>query len=141
LRWGHACWALTDNIKQKLLVFERRILRRIFGPTQKADGEGRLKTNEELENAIRYKNIVRHIKSKRLSWLGHVERMPNERVAKTIYKWKSYATRPKGRPRLRWEDDERNDLRKMGVENWKQRAQERKQWKEINEQAKTYKEL
>jgi hypothetical protein len=67
------------------LVFERRILRRIFGPTQKADGEWRLKTNEELENAIKYENILRHIKSKRLSWLGQVERMPNERVAKTIY--------------------------------------------------------
>ena len=54
--------------------------------------------------------------------MRHVERMPNERVAKTIYKWKPYGTRPKGRPRLRWEDDVRNDLRKMGVKNWKQRA-------------------
>ena len=70
------------------MVFERRILRRIFGPTQKADGEWRLKTNEELENVIEYEKIVRHIKSKRFSWLGHVERMPNERVVKTIYKWK-----------------------------------------------------
>jgi len=126
---------------QKLLVFERGILRRIFGPTQKANGEWRLKTSEELENAIGYENIVRHIKSKRLSWLGHVERMPNERVAKTIYKWKPYATRPKGRPRLRWEDDVRNDLRKMGVKDWKQRAQERKQWNEITEQAKTHTQL
>jgi len=67
--------------------------------------------------------------------------MPNERVAKTIYKWKTYATRPNGRPRLRWEDDVRNDLRKMGVKNWKRRAQERKQWNEITEQAKTHKEL
>jgi hypothetical protein len=50
--------------------------------------------------------------------------------------------RPKqGRPKLRWEDDARNDLRKMGVKNWKQRVQERKQWKEIIEQAKTHKEL
>jgi hypothetical protein len=64
--YGSECWALTDNIKQKLLVFERRILRRIFGPTQKADGEWRLKTNEELENAVRFENIVRHTKSKRL---------------------------------------------------------------------------
>jgi hypothetical protein len=61
----------------------------------------RLLSNEELENAIGYENIVRHIKSKRLSWLGHVERMPKERVAKTIYKWKPYVTIPKGRPRLR----------------------------------------
>jgi hypothetical protein len=41
--------------------------------------------------------------------------MTNERVAKTIHKWKPYATRLKGRPRVRWEDDVRNDLRKMGV--------------------------
>jgi hypothetical protein len=68
--YGSECWTLTENIKQKLLVFERRILRRIFGPTQKADGEWRLKTNEELKNAIRYENIVRHIKSKRLSGWG-----------------------------------------------------------------------
>ena len=116
------------------------LLRRIFGPTQKANGEWRLKTNEELEEAINNENIVRYIKYKRLSWLGHVERMTNGRVAKTIYKWKPYATRPKGRPRVRWEDDVRNDLRKMGVSNWKQTTQERKKWKEITEQAKTHKE-
>jgi len=44
-------------------------------------------------------------------------------------------------PRLRWKDDARNDLRKMGVKNWKRRAQERKQWNEITEQVKTHKEL
>ena len=116
-------------------------MRRIFGPTQKANGEWRLKTNEELEEAINNENIVRYIKYTRLSWLGHVERMNNEIVAKTIHKRKPYATRQKGRPRVRWEDDVRNDLRKMGVKNWKQRTQERKQWKEIIEQAKTHKEL
>ena len=42
---------------------------------------------------------------------------------------------------VRWEDDVRNDLRKMGVTNWKQRTQERKQWKGIIEQGKTHKEL
>jgi hypothetical protein len=94
-----------------------------------------------LEEVINKENIVRYIKYKRLSWLGHVERMAKERVAKTIYKWKPYATRPKGRRRLRWEDDVRNDLRKMGVNNWKQMTQERKKWKEIIEQAKTHKEL
>ena len=56
---------------------------------------------------------VKILKYKRLSCLGHVERMTNERVTKTIYKWKPYATRPKGRPKVRWEDDVRNELRKM----------------------------
>ena len=40
--------------------------------------------------------------------------MTNERVTKTILKWKPYATRPKGRPRVRWEDDVRNDLMEDG---------------------------
>ena len=58
---------LTENVKQKLLVFERKILRRIFGPTQKANGEWRLKTNEKSEEAVNNENIVRYIKYKRLS--------------------------------------------------------------------------
>jgi len=37
--YGSECWVLTENIKQKLLVFERRLLRRIFGPTQKTNGD------------------------------------------------------------------------------------------------------
>jgi hypothetical protein len=53
-----------------------------------------------------------------------------------IYRWKTYATRLKGRPRVRWEDGVRNDLRKRGVTNWRQRTQERKQWEEIIEQEK-----
>jgi len=44
--YGSEFWVLTENIKQKLLVFERKIMRRIFGPTQKAKGEWRLKINE-----------------------------------------------------------------------------------------------
>ena len=50
--YGSQCWVLKENIKQKLFVFERKVFRRIFGPTQKANGEWRLKTNEELEKAI-----------------------------------------------------------------------------------------
>jgi hypothetical protein len=64
--------------------------------------------------------------------------MTNERVANNIYKWKPYATRPKGRPRVRWEDDVRNELRKMGVTNWKQTTQDRKKWKEIIEALKCF---
>jgi len=73
--------------------------------------------------------------------VGHVERMPDERVVKSIYKWKPLATRPKGRPRLTWDDDVRDDLRKMGANNWKQKAQERKPLRGIIEQAETYTEL
>ena len=65
---------------------------------------GDKKQTRSWKTLINHENIVRHIKSKRLSWVGHVERMPDERVLKSIYKWKPHATRPKGRPRLRWDD-------------------------------------
>ena len=123
----------------EIIGIRKEVIEKNFWPN--AENKWRQKTNEELENLINHENIVRHIKSKRLSWVGHVERMPDERVVKSIYKWKPHATRPKGRPRLRWDDDVRDDLRKVGVNNWKQKTQERKPWRGIIEQANTHKEL
>jgi len=51
-----------------LLVFERKILRRIFGP-RKESQIWRIKTNEELDKLIKHKTIVNYIKAQRLSWL------------------------------------------------------------------------
>ena len=57
---------------QKLMIFERKILRKIFGPTKEENGLWRIKTNEELDELIKRKNIIRFIKSQRLKWLGKV---------------------------------------------------------------------
>jgi hypothetical protein len=74
-------------------VFERKILRRIFGPTKERDGTWRIKTNDELNKLIGIKIIIKYIKSQRLGWLGHVHRMPDERMVKKIYEWKPMAIR------------------------------------------------
>ena len=50
-------WVLKETIVQKLLVFERELLRRIFGST-KENQIWRIKTNEELDKLIKHKNIV-----------------------------------------------------------------------------------
>jgi capsule polysaccharide modification protein KpsS len=76
-----------EAIIHKLLVFERKILRRIFGPT-KENRIWRVKTNAELAMLIKHKNIINHIKAQRLSWFGHVQKMPNTRVVKEIFNWK-----------------------------------------------------
>jgi hypothetical protein len=92
------------------VIFERKILRKIFGPTKALNGLCRIETNEELDELIRRKNIIRVIISQRLKWLGHAERMPKEREVTRIYKWMPLASRPIGRPKNRWEDDVRKDL-------------------------------
>ena len=71
---------------QKLLVFERKILRKIFGPTRE-NQLWRIKTNNKLNKSIKHQNIVNYIKALRLSWFGHVQRMPDFRTAKKIFKW------------------------------------------------------
>jgi len=65
-----------------LMVFERKVLRKIFGPTKEGDGTWRIKTDDELVELIRHKNIINHIKAKRLSWFGHLHRMAKERMVK-----------------------------------------------------------
>ena len=76
-------WVLKETIIQKLLVFERKILRRIFVLT-KENQIWRVKTNEELDKLIKHKNIINYIKAQRLSWFGHVQRMRDTRTVKKI---------------------------------------------------------
>jgi hypothetical protein len=59
-------WVLKEAIIQKILVFERNILRRIFGP-KKENQIWRIRTSEELDKLIKHKNIINHIKAQILS--------------------------------------------------------------------------
>ena len=59
-------WVLKETVIQKLLIFERKILRRIFGST-KENQIWRVETNEELDKLIKYKNIINYIEAQRLS--------------------------------------------------------------------------
>jgi hypothetical protein len=126
---------------QKLMIFERKILRKIFGPTKESNGLWGIKTNEELDDLIQQQNVIRFIKSHRLKWIGHMERMPQEREVTRIYKWKPFASIPIGRLKIRWEDDIRKDLQTMRIENWKQSVLDRDPWKAIVERTKAQNEL
>ena len=64
------------------MVFERKVLRKILGPTKERDGTWIIKTNDELDELIRHKNIINHIKAQRLSWFGRLHRMQEERMVK-----------------------------------------------------------
>jgi hypothetical protein len=79
-------WILKETIINKLLVFERKILRKILGPN-KENGIWRIKTNQELDEIIKCKNIINFIRAQRLSWLDHIERMQGTRMVKAIYSW------------------------------------------------------
>ena len=73
-------WSLTLREERKLRVFENRMLRKIFGPRRdEVTGEWKRLHNEKLNDLYSSPNIVRVIKSRRMTWAGHVARMGEER--------------------------------------------------------------
>jgi hypothetical protein len=123
-------WVLKENIIQKLLRFERKMLRKTFGPVKSLDGLWRLINNEELDQIIRQQNIVQQIKARRIRWFGHIQRMNEHLTTRKI--------KPKGRPKKRWLDRTREDWKIIGVADWKKCVLDRQKWQQLIEQAKTH---
>jgi len=98
------------------MVFERTVLRKIFGPTYE-NGSWRIKTNEELDNLIKHENIINFAIAQRQRWYGHIERMQETRMVKAIYSWKPISKRPMGRPKIRWEVDVKRYIQRLKVPN------------------------
>jgi len=87
-------WALTKKEEQALLIFERKIFRSIYGAKYE-NGEWKSRTNRELEGMNKGENIVKWIKGQRISWLGHLERMEEDRMPKKIFTQELVGTRRK----------------------------------------------
>jgi hypothetical protein len=97
--------------ERRLRVFEKRVLRRIFG--HKRDdvrGECRKLHNEELNDLYCSSNIVRVIQSSRMRWAGHVACMGERRGLYRVLVGKPEGNRPLGKPKRKWEDIIKTDL-------------------------------
>jgi hypothetical protein len=78
-------------------------------------------------------SIVRVIKARRMRWAGHVARMGEVRGAYKILVGRPEGKRPLGRPRRRWEDNIKTDLREIGFGDvdWILWAQGRDRWRAL----------
>jgi hypothetical protein len=91
--YGCETWSLTLREEHRLRVFANRVLKRIFGPKRNdVTGEWRKLHNEELHNFYSSQNIIRHMKSRRVSWTGHMVHMGEERKC-TRFWWESLRER------------------------------------------------
>jgi hypothetical protein len=102
--------------EHRLMVFQNRVLGRIFGPKKdEVTGGSRKVHNEELHNLYSSPSIIRMIKSRRMRWAGYVARIWR-RGMHIGYRWES---RKEGLkllriPRPMWVDNIKMDLREMG---------------------------
>jgi len=131
--YGCETWSLTLREERRMRVFENRVLRRVFGSKRdEVTGEWRKLHNEELRDLYSLPNIVRVVKSRRMKWVGHVARMREGRVVHRVLVGKPEGKRPLGRPRRRWEDSIKMDLREVGgVGDWMELAQDRDRWRAL----------
>jgi hypothetical protein len=116
--------------EHRLSVFEKTVLR-IFGPKREVDVSWRKLNNDELYNLYSSPNIVRVIISRSLRWAGHVARMEKTKGVYRVLVGNPEGKRPLGRPRCRWEDNIKLDLREIGIDgaNWIRLSQEKVQWR------------
>jgi len=117
--------------ERRLRVFENKVLRKIFGPKRnEVTGEWGKLHNEELNDLYCSPNIVRIIKSRRKRWTGHVARLGERRGVYKVLVGKPEGKRPLGRPKRRWEDNIKKDLKEVGCGSmgWIELAEDRDRW-------------
>jgi hypothetical protein len=112
---GCETWSLALREECRLGMFESTVLRRILGPKRdEVTGEWRRLHNKELYAVYSSLSIIRVMKSRRLRWAGHVARMGERRVAYWALVGTREGRRRLGRPRRRWEDNNKMALRAVG---------------------------
>jgi hypothetical protein len=89
--------------------------------------------NEELHNLYSSPNIIRMIKAKRMRWAGHVARMGEKTNTYRILVGNPEGEKSLERPRPRWMDNIKMDLREIGWDgmDWIDLAQDRHQWRAL----------
>jgi hypothetical protein len=132
--YGCETLSLTLREEHRLRVFENRMFRRIFRPKRdEVTGGWRKLHNKELHGLYSSPSIVRVIKARRMRWVGHVARMGEVRCAYNILVGRPEGRRPLGRPRRRWEDNIKMDLREIGIGDvdWIHWTQDRDRWRAL----------
>jgi hypothetical protein len=108
--YGSECWPVTIKHEQTLHVMEMRMLRWTLGLT-------RLDRvmNQDVRKVMGVAPITKKMRESRLRWYGHVRRSNDDSVAATALRLSPEGRRPRGRPKKRWLDRLKEDMRSVNV--------------------------
>ncbi|XP_072395030.1 uncharacterized protein [Diabrotica undecimpunctata] len=123
-------WTLNKKEEETLKRWKSKILRRIFGGRKTEDSWER-RTNNELMALYKEPTITKFVKSQRIRWFGHVERMAANIMPKLVITRKLIGPKRRGRLRTRWISKVEEDLKHVKVRDWKRKAQNSSEWRNI----------
>jgi len=111
---GCETWSPTLREEHRLRRFENEVLRTMFRPMRgEITLEWRRLHNEELNDLYSSPNIFLMIKSRKMRWAGHIARNVERRGVYRVFVGKLEGKRPLGRPRRRWKNNIKIDLREL----------------------------
>lgn len=123
---------MTREMARKLDVFERKVLRKIYGPVfDGGEGRWRRRHNVEVMELSGLIPLSEEIRAAKMRWAGHVARMEEDRMPQRAMNWVPNGRRPRGRPRQRWEDG----VREIVGDDWRGEALDRRSWRVLVEEA------
>jgi hypothetical protein len=123
-------WVLTIKDEALIGTWERKALRKIFGPVNERN-VWRIRSNQELRCMYQDLDLVKAIRKSRLKWLGHVHRRRSQKGPKMALEGNPGGRRRKGRPRKWRLDNVQDDMIKMGVKKWRKICQVAKVLQEL----------
>jgi hypothetical protein len=130
LKYASENSTLTKRDRKQVNIFERKVYRRILGPVCDNEEENwRILTNKIIYVIVKIPTITEKIRLHRLRWFGHVQRM--EENSQTSIYMNVVSTRPRGRPKNRWQDEVIEDGRIIGGEEWQDKVYNREKWKKL----------
>jgi hypothetical protein len=110
-------WILTKRDRKQMNVCERNVYGRILGPLYDNEKENwRILTNKEIYAIAKKPTITETIKLNTLHWFGNVQGLEENIIPKGVLHMNLETTRPRVRPRNRWQDEVREDGRIVGGE-------------------------
>ena len=119
--YGAEFWAMRKKEEHLLNKTEMRMLRWIQGISL----EDHVRS-EEIRKRLNVMPIVDQVTKQRLSWYVHIKRRKPEDMTRTVLDMEIPGNRPRGRPRIRWMDNIRGDMRLHGLDD--QMTEDRKVW-------------
>jgi hypothetical protein len=129
LIYGHEQWVMTEKIRSRIQSAKMRFLHRVAGLTLR----DKIRSSD-IRETLQIEPLLLHIERSQLRWLGHVLRMPHDRLPYQIFQAVPRGKRPIGRPRTSWRKyieklcEERLDLQWTEVQ---QTAMDRNRWKKL----------
>ncbi|XP_044766437.1 uncharacterized protein LOC123322558 [Coccinella septempunctata] len=133
ITYSSEVWSIKANTEKMLMATEMDFWRRSAGKSRME----RVR-NDRIREIMGVKgNIVDDIRTKQLIWFGHVQRMPDSRIPKKIFKWTPQGRRRRGRPRRSWREGVDKEKRDTGIgeELWRNRTE----WRlEIGRRRRTF---